>query len=136
MAIETICEAAMAGMFGLFLGGVWLETRRAMRHLERNDEAFVLDECEREYHQALRRQTTQAAAQARLQLMRRRNEIETAPALGMESIGRILDRLATQANDAVREFDGATEFHFVPGGARTPSTANSLATRNTLNRAA
>lgn len=117
MTLEGWCVLAMGALFGLFLVGVWWELRRALRSVARETKQRERALFRFESRAAFEREMAREAASQRVSALRvarvlnasRRAEVSAAMAsieseerkeeagFQMESVGRILERLAQAA---------------------------------------
>ncbi len=109
MNLEGWCVLIMGALFGLFLFGVWWELRRNLRSISRQSQQRERAMARLESEAAFVRELAREAASRRvlelrsvpqqqaqvLELATREEEVPVA--LGLESVGRILERLAHAA---------------------------------------
>jgi hypothetical protein len=125
MTLEGWCVLAMGALFGLFLFGVWWELRRNLRAIshqsQQRERAIARLESEAAFVREMAREAAsqrvaalRAAGAPHLQVLARatspasgadaaRGEEAVNHALGLESVGRILERLAQAAPQIVAD---------------------------------
>jgi len=130
--LEGWCVLVMGALFGLFLLCAWLELRRALRSVSReaqkreralarfeSEAAFVRELAREAASQRVAALRSQQAEHSQAQVLALSEEgAQPEPALGLESVGRILERLA-QAAPEVSE--AASEVPAFAAGAGRPA---------------
>ena len=118
MTLEGWCVLAMGALFGLFLLGVWWELRTNLRSIGREAQQRARALARLESRAAFEREMERQAASKRVTALRAVNsrvapsapvlaerEQEVASGLGLESVGRILERMAQAAPSAEDEIE-------------------------------
>ena len=117
MTLEGWCVLAMGALFGLFLLGVWWELRTNLRSIGRAAQLRERAAARLESRVAFERELERQAASKRVAALRAQavqvqsapvvaeHEAEVASNFGLESVGRILERLAQVAPPVESEIE-------------------------------